>query len=91
MTKLPQIKPQRMIKALKRMGFEVKRKSGSHFRLIHPDGRKVTIAVHNKPISKGTLNSITHQAETSIEEILKNLYWKFLEGCGKIEARCQLR
>lgn len=72
MTKLPQIKPQKLIKALKRMGFEVKRKSGSHFRLVHSDGRKVTVAVHNRSISKGTLNSIIHQAESSIEEILKN-------------------
>ena len=73
MTKLPQIKPQKLIKALKRMGFMIKRKSGSHFRLIHPDGRKVTVAVHNKPISKGALNSILNQAKSSIEEILKNI------------------
>jgi len=73
MTKLPQVKPYKLIKALNRMGFEVKRKSGSHFRLIHSDGRRITVAIHNKPISKGTLRLIIHQAESSLEEILKNL------------------
>jgi len=73
MTKLPQIKPQKLIKALKRMGFTIKRKSGSHCRLVHLDGRKVTVAIHNKPISKGTLSSILNQAKSFSEEILKNL------------------
>lgn len=73
MTKLPQIKPRELIKALRKMGFEVKRKKGSHFRLVHPDGRKISVAVHNKPISKGTLSAIIRQAESSVEEILKNL------------------
>ncbi|PIS14185.1 hypothetical protein COT65_00090 [Candidatus Shapirobacteria bacterium CG09_land_8_20_14_0_10_47_13] len=73
MTKLPQIQPLKLIKALRKMGFEIKRKRGSHFRLVHADGRKATVAVHNRPISKGTLSSIIHQAESSIEEILRNL------------------
>ena len=50
MTKLPQLKALKIIKALNRAGFIESRSVGSHHRLIHPDGRKVTIAVHPQPI-----------------------------------------
>jgi len=63
MTKLPQIRPRKLVKFFRKRGFEVIRQKGSHLRLAHPDGRKITVAVHNKPISPGTLNAILRQAQ----------------------------
>lgn len=73
MTKLPQLKPKEVAKALGRMGFEHARTTGSHLRLVHPDGRKVTVPLHNQPLPKGTLKSILRQAQITIENLAGNL------------------
>lgn len=62
MTKLPQIKPRPLVKFFTSQGFVVTRQVGSHARLAHADGRKITIAIHNQPIAPGTLQSILKQA-----------------------------
>lgn len=46
---------------------------GSHFRLSHPDGRKVTVPKHKHPIFVGTLHSILRQAEITLEELLEQI------------------
>ncbi|PIR80159.1 MAG: hypothetical protein COU25_01555 [Candidatus Levybacteria bacterium CG10_big_fil_rev_8_21_14_0_10_35_13] len=56
------MKPRPLLKFFTKRGFVVSRQVGSHARLIHSDGRKITIAIHNKPIAPGTLNSILKQA-----------------------------
>lgn len=72
MTKLPRnIKPQRLIKALNKLGFLEYRAKGSHQRLRHKDGRWTQVAVHPKPVPTGTLKKILQQAKVSIEEIEK--------------------
>jgi len=63
MSKLPQIKPSKLINFFRKQGFSISRQTGSHVRLAHTDGRKITIAVHNKPIAPGTLSSILRQAQ----------------------------
>ena len=63
------IKPTEIVKYLQKLGFSKLRQKGSHLRLFHPDGRKITIAIHNKPISKGTLASILRQAKISKEDL----------------------
>ena len=72
MTKLLRnLKPQKLIIILKRLGFiEVGHRS-SHVRLNHPDGRWTQVAVHPKPIPQGTLRKILRQVEISAEEIEK--------------------
>ncbi len=62
-----EIFPKDVIKALQKLGFFVLHKKGSHFRLAHRDGRRVTIAVHPKPLSLGTLYSILRQAKITRE------------------------
>lgn len=69
MTKLPQIKPQDLIKSLEKFGFQTTRISGSHARLVHKDGRKVTVPIHNQPLPKGTLKSIMRQAKISLTDL----------------------
>ena len=46
MSKLPILKAENLVKALKKEGFESVRQRGSHLRLKHPDGRVVTIPIH---------------------------------------------
>lgn len=71
MSKLPQIKASSLLKFFVKQGFVISRQVGSHARLIHPDGRKITIAVHNKPIAPGTFNSILKQAQMDRKTFLK--------------------
>jgi len=73
MTKLPQLKPKEVAKALGRMTFEPTRTTGSHLRLVHSDGRKVTVPLHNQPLPKGTLKSILRQAQITVEDLTENL------------------
>ena len=73
MTKTPQLKADEVIKALHRFGFEIIRSRGSHFRLVHADGRKVTVPKHRHPIFVGTLHSILRQAEITLEELLQQI------------------
>lgn len=73
MTKLPQIRPKFLVKLFLKKGFATTRQIGSHARLAHPDGRKITIAIHNKPIAPGTLHAILKQANLTRSEFLKLL------------------
>lgn len=72
MSKLPQIKPTLLLKFFIKQGFTVTRQVGSHARLIHPDGRKITVAIHNKPIAAGTFNAILKQAQIDRETFLNH-------------------
>lgn len=71
MNKLPQITPKKLLKVFIKQGFMIKRQTGSHVRLVHSDGRKITIALHNKPIAPGTFQSILKQANLARNEFLK--------------------
>lgn len=71
MSKLPQIKPASLVKFFKKQGFIVTRQTGSHQRLIHQDGRKISIAFHNKPIAPGTLQAILKQAKLDRDKFLR--------------------
>jgi len=73
MPKLPIVKPKELIRALQKEGFVVKRSSGGHFRLVHPDGRGTSIAVHPKPIPPGTLHAILKQTRLSVDKLKKLL------------------
>jgi len=75
MPKLPILKPKQVVQALKRAGFVVHHKTGSHARLIHCtiSERKVTIPIHGKDIPKGTLANIIRQSGLTIDEFLELL------------------
>lgn len=70
MSKLPPIKSKDLLKVFQKEGFSISRQVGSHVRLVHSDGRKLTIALHNKEIPKGTLSAILRQAEISRKDFL---------------------
>ncbi|MBU0978914.1 MAG: type II toxin-antitoxin system HicA family toxin [Patescibacteria group bacterium] len=71
MVKLPALKSKDVAKKLIKLGFQISRQTGSHARLIHPDGRATTVALHNRDLPKGTLKGILRQSEISLAEFLK--------------------
>jgi len=70
-TQLPVVTPKRVIKALGKCGFVVRRQSGSHALLYHPEkpGR-VIVAIHAADIKRGTLKSILKQADLNVDEFI---------------------
>ena len=74
MSKLPRnVKPQRLIKFLQKLGFVKTGLRGSHVRLTHPDGRWTQVAVHSGPVPVGTLKKIITQAKLTQEEVAKKI------------------
>ena len=70
MSKLPRnVKPERLIKFLQKLGFQKGKGKGSHIRLTHTDGRWTQVAVHPGPVPAGTLRKIITQAELTTEEM----------------------
>ncbi|MBL7159068.1 type II toxin-antitoxin system HicA family toxin [Candidatus Microgenomates bacterium] len=73
MTKLPQIKPREIEKALTKLGFISRSGKGSHVVYKHLDGRRTVIPNHRRPVRVGTLRAILKQVDITIEEFLKLL------------------
>ncbi len=73
MTKIPQVRPKDVVKALEKAGFRRSRQTGSHLYLKHPDGRLTSIAIHLKPVPVGTLRAILKQTQLTPEELKKLL------------------
>ncbi len=73
MSRLPQVRPKDLLKALLKVGFMKDHKTGSHVYLKHPDGRLTSISIHPKPLPKGTLNAILKQTKITPEELRKLL------------------
>jgi predicted RNA binding protein YcfA (HicA-like mRNA interferase family) len=71
MSRHPRIHGKELVKALRRVGFEVIRVKGSHHVLHHPDGRRTVVPVHaGETIGPGLLRSILADCEMT-DEILR--------------------
>jgi predicted RNA binding protein YcfA (HicA-like mRNA interferase family) len=68
--KLPRVDCQRLIRALKRAGFEEQRQRGSHLHMRRAsDGKRVTVPVHKgRIVPVGTLRAILRDADISVDE-----------------------
>ena len=74
MSKLPILKAENLVKALKKEGFESVRQRGSHLQLKHPDGRVVTIPIHQgQDIGRGLLRKILRDADLNVDELINLL------------------
>lgn len=76
MSNIPQVSGKEVIKALKKVGFDVSRQKGSHIRLVRiQDGVKQLVTVPNhKVIRKGTLlNGILKAINLSLDDFKKLL------------------
>jgi len=72
--RLPRIKAKKIIKALEKLGFIIKRQKGSHVHLYHPYRRKFTVVpLHSKDVGLGLLLAIIKQAEISKDDLLNNI------------------
>lgn len=69
--KLPALRPRELAGALERMGFVLTRHSGgSHFRYVHPDGRRTTIPFHKgETVGKGLLRQILRDIGLTADEL----------------------
>jgi len=69
--KLPQVKGNRLVKALQKRGWYIDRSRGSHtiMRNDSKPGAKIIVPVHTSPVKPGTLSNIMRKAEISKEEL----------------------
>ena len=58
-------------KALRRLGFEISRQSGSHLTL--KKGARTVVIPQHRAIKPGTLKGLIEQAGISTEELIRNL------------------
>ncbi len=75
MPKLPRISSREAIRALKRLGFEEVRQTGSHLVLKRDtdDGVIGCVVPVHQDLRVGTLSSILKQAQVTPEEFIENL------------------
>lgn len=70
MSRLPQIRPDRLVRVFQRLGFKAVRQTGAHCFLRHADGRVVNIPMHQgRDVPPGTLRSILADAKLGSDEL----------------------
>ena len=72
MPKLPVVSGRKVVRALERAGFVVRRQRGSHLMLSSPDGADtVSVPVHGqRDVKPGTLRGIIRDAGLSVGEFV---------------------
>jgi len=60
-----------VVKALRRLGFDFSRQTGSH--AILRKGPRTVVVPQHKPIKPGTLKGVIEQAGITLEELRENL------------------
>lgn len=74
MSNLPAVTGSRLIKALKKLGFDVVRTKGSHHFLKHPDGRCTVVPSHaGENIGRGLIAQIMRDCDITSEDLKKIL------------------
>lgn len=73
MGKYPILKPQKVIKILKSLGFQEVRQKGSHKQFRHHDGRVTTVPFHQgRDISPILLRQIAKDIKMTLDEFFSN-------------------
>ncbi len=73
MNKLPVISGQECIKALKKVGFYLKRQEGSHIILRRDEPFTQLVVPDHKELDRGTLRAIIRQAGLKVDEFINLL------------------
>lgn len=69
-SRLPQLKPTELIRALERLGFVIRRQTGSHVILRNPQTKHiVSVPAHPGDIKRGLLFGILKQAHITSDEV----------------------
>ena len=72
--RLPQVKAKELVRVLERLGFIVRRQTGSHCILKNQEsGKMVSVPMHNGDIKRGLLFGILKQAGIEAKEFLDNV------------------
>jgi len=67
MSKLPSMRPKKLVKLLKQNGFIEVLQTGSHLHFYHPTTKlRTTVPMHNRDLKKGTLASILRQSKIDV-------------------------
>lgn len=69
MAKLASIRAKDLARALGKIGFSRHHQVGSHQTWKHPDGRRVTIPMHNRELRKGMLHGILKDIKLTIDQL----------------------
>ena len=69
MSQLPRISGREVVRALRKIGFELDRQRGSHMilRKTSPPHRRVTVPDHDE-VAKGTLRAIIREVGLAVDE-----------------------
>ncbi len=71
MGNIPVLKPQEVVRILRKLGFEEARQKGSHKQFRHSDGRATTVPFHKgRDISPRLLRQIAIDIGMTVEEML---------------------
>ena len=70
MPRLPVLSANKVVKALKRAGFRIVRKSGSHIHPWNEEWRILVTVPNHKELARGTLNAIIKQSKMDGGEFL---------------------
>ena len=74
MPKIPVLKPEEVLRALKNLGFKEVRQKGSHKVLKHQDGRITVVPIHKgRDVSPVLLKKILKDISVSVEDFLEAL------------------
>ena len=68
MTRLPQLTAKELIKILAKIGFEIRRQSGTHI-ILRKGNKTVVVPIHKEIMPIGTLKSIERQAEIKFKDL----------------------
>lgn len=74
MTRLPTLSGREVVQALRRLGYEEDRRTGSHviLRQGQPPHRRLTVPDHRN-LAQGTLRAVIRQAGLTVEEFVNLL------------------
>ncbi len=73
MSVIPLLRPGKVVKAFKKLGWEVARQRGSHI-ILTKDRHLATLSVpKHSEVARGTLRTLITKAEVTIEEFLEVL------------------
>ena len=74
MTRMPRLTGERVIQSLRRAGFEIARRKGSHVMLKHPDGRGTVVPVHaGETLGVGLMSKIRNDVGLDRESFVRML------------------
>ncbi len=71
MPKLPVVSGKKMIQVLEKLGYDVKRRRGSHVMLLKAG--KLIVVPYHKELRPGTLRNILREADLTVEELIELL------------------